>query len=227
MMEEWTPKGEGSGFEFTPTLKPIEAFRDRLVILSGLDNDRVHGGDHTGAPTKFLTAVPPETGRRAGRGVVSMDQFSRSSIGQETQLASLEMSLRNPTKRLAAAPATATAACAPARSPGAMRQTPLPWSPIPARSSSGCLATTRRPTRRARLARCARNRSILDSVTEKLATGCSTTSARSDRASSHSTRKRFATSNGASSAWSRGHRELPPTRSAGWRAGVVRGARRA
>ena len=39
----WLPKSEGRGFEFSPTLKPIERFRDQLVIVSGLDNDRIHG----------------------------------------------------------------------------------------------------------------------------------------------------------------------------------------
>src|SRR5262245_27928988 len=45
----WMPATEGSAFEFSPTLKPIERFRDQLVVVSGLDNDRIHGGDHTGA----------------------------------------------------------------------------------------------------------------------------------------------------------------------------------
>ena len=33
----WTPATTGSGFEFTPILKPIERFRDSLVIVSNLD----------------------------------------------------------------------------------------------------------------------------------------------------------------------------------------------
>ena len=36
-MQGWTPKTTGGGFEFTPTLKPIEKFRDKMVVLSGLD----------------------------------------------------------------------------------------------------------------------------------------------------------------------------------------------
>ena len=34
---EWTPKTEGVGWEMTPTLKPLDAFRDRMVVISGLD----------------------------------------------------------------------------------------------------------------------------------------------------------------------------------------------
>src|SRR5215472_13869080 len=38
MMAHWTPSAEGSAFEFTPILKPLEPFRDRLVVLSGLNS---------------------------------------------------------------------------------------------------------------------------------------------------------------------------------------------
>src|SRR6188508_2468450 len=37
-MFEWTPPTEGVGFELSPTLKPLEAFRNRTLVLSGLDN---------------------------------------------------------------------------------------------------------------------------------------------------------------------------------------------
>src|SRR5688500_6753777 len=36
IMDSWTPATEGAGFEFTPILKPLEAFRDKLNIVSGL-----------------------------------------------------------------------------------------------------------------------------------------------------------------------------------------------
>ena len=38
MMREWTPSAEGSAFEFTSILKPLEPFRDRLLVLSGLNS---------------------------------------------------------------------------------------------------------------------------------------------------------------------------------------------
>ena len=36
IMDQWTPAAVGSGFAFTPILKPLEPFRERLVIVSGL-----------------------------------------------------------------------------------------------------------------------------------------------------------------------------------------------
>ena len=38
VMERWTPATEGTGFDFTPTLLPLQPFRDHLLVLSGLDN---------------------------------------------------------------------------------------------------------------------------------------------------------------------------------------------
>ena len=38
IMERWTPLAEGPGFEFPPSLKALEPFRDRLLVVSGLDN---------------------------------------------------------------------------------------------------------------------------------------------------------------------------------------------
>ena len=37
-MFDWTPATEGAGFPFTPILKPLEAVRDRVVVVTGLDN---------------------------------------------------------------------------------------------------------------------------------------------------------------------------------------------
>src|SRR5580693_9865392 len=36
VMDKFTPSTEGAGFEFTPILKPLEPFREQLLIVSGL-----------------------------------------------------------------------------------------------------------------------------------------------------------------------------------------------
>ena len=94
-MRGWVPTVEGSAFEFPATLKPIEHFRDRLLVVSGLDNDRIHGGPHTGASTKFLTAMPPKQGIGQVEASVSMDQILAQHHGEETRLASLELGLES------------------------------------------------------------------------------------------------------------------------------------
>ena len=37
-MNDWTPTSEGVDFTFSPTLKPLEAFRDQTLVVTGLDN---------------------------------------------------------------------------------------------------------------------------------------------------------------------------------------------
>src|SRR6516225_7999786 len=65
MMAQWTPSADGSAFEFTPILKPLEPFRDRLLVLSGLNSTppaKQTGapGVHARASTRFLTDTPPK-----------------------------------------------------------------------------------------------------------------------------------------------------------------------
>ena len=47
IMDKWTPAAEGAGFEFSPILKPLEPFRDRVNVVSGLGTSR--GRQHGGA----------------------------------------------------------------------------------------------------------------------------------------------------------------------------------
>ena len=35
-MDKWTPAAEGTGFEFSEILKPLEPFRDRVTVVSNL-----------------------------------------------------------------------------------------------------------------------------------------------------------------------------------------------
>lgn len=95
IMDKWTPKGEGTGFEFSPTLEPLSKFRDKLNVLSGLmqDNANAKGdgpGDHARSAAAFLTgAHPNKKGEiRVGQ---SVDQVAAEKIGQLTRLPSLEL----------------------------------------------------------------------------------------------------------------------------------------
>ena len=90
-MPNWTPATEGTGFEFTPTLKPLEKFRDQLLVVSGTDS--VVGG-HSGGCTSFLTNIVPKSSDSSDLlAGLSMDQLIASHFGRVTQLNSLEISL--------------------------------------------------------------------------------------------------------------------------------------
>jgi Protein of unknown function (DUF1552) len=93
----WFPTAEGADFEFSPSLEPLKAFRDRIIVLSGLDSTppqppRSPSAVHGRASTKFLTDVFPDRILHAGP---SMDQIAAKVLGATTQLPSLELALES------------------------------------------------------------------------------------------------------------------------------------
>ena len=100
VMDQWTPDEAGIGFEMKSVMQPLEPYRDQMVVLSGLANkhgDALPGegaGDHARAAGAFLTGVHPKKTAGADiRAGVSMDQIAARELANETQLASLELSL--------------------------------------------------------------------------------------------------------------------------------------
>jgi hypothetical protein len=102
IMDRWTPSKAGTGFEFTPTMKALEPYRDHLTVLSGLaqNTGRALGdgaGDHARAGATWLTGVHPKKTEGANiQAGVSADQFAARELGKVTQLSSLELGLEMP-----------------------------------------------------------------------------------------------------------------------------------
>jgi Protein of unknown function (DUF1552) len=94
---DWTPTGQGRDFQMSRILKPLEPWREQLLVLSGLahKNGNALGdgpGDHARAGASFLTGVHPR--KTAGADIkngVSVDQIAARAIGQTTRLLSLEL----------------------------------------------------------------------------------------------------------------------------------------
>jgi hypothetical protein len=98
-MFQWTPATEGSGFAFSPTLKPLEPFRSRTNIFTGLDNFQATdqgdvGGQHPRAAPAFMSCSHPKQTEgadvRAGK---TIDQYIADKICLDTKLSSLEVSV--------------------------------------------------------------------------------------------------------------------------------------
>ena len=166
-MEHWTPQGEGTAFEFSPILQPMAPFRDRTLVLTGL-NPGPGGGAHAGASTKFLTGV---AGRMTDGAEIhsgtSIDQLLGRELGQYTQLSSLELALDG---RDFAGSCDAGFSCAYTntiswRTP----TTPLPMENDPRVVFERLFGDSGSTDPAVRLARIREDRSILDSVTEKVA----------------------------------------------------------
>ncbi len=92
----WTngrPRPKAPDFEFSPILKPLEPFRDRLNVVSGLGNRAADTtAVHSLSPTTWLSGVRPKPtqGVDAYAGVTA-DQIAAQHIGQDTLLPSIEL----------------------------------------------------------------------------------------------------------------------------------------
>src|SRR5215472_13655722 len=94
--DQWLPKGSGSNFELSPTLKGLEPFKDKLIVITGLFSDQAEangdgGGDHSRACGSYLTGVHVKKSDSNVENAVSMDQIAAKTFERETQLSSLQM----------------------------------------------------------------------------------------------------------------------------------------
>ena len=96
-MAEWKPKEEGAGYALTPSLQPLQAFKDDYMVLTGLTADKARphgdgGGDHARAMASFLTGRQARKTDGADIRVgISVDQLAAEKVGQATRFASLEI----------------------------------------------------------------------------------------------------------------------------------------
>ena len=92
------PTGSGGrGYTMTPILKPLEAYREQMVVISGLNNNGVvspneGGGVHTRAHGGWLSGVLPKRTEGADIRVgKTVDQYAADVLGAETSLRSLQL----------------------------------------------------------------------------------------------------------------------------------------
>jgi len=173
-MKYWMPTTEGTTFELPRTLSPLAPYRDQMVVLSNLATMCAYprpgegGGDHARSASTFLTGVHiKRTSAADVEAGVSADQIAARQLGQATQLASLELALE--TVELLGA-CDGTYACAYSntiawRTP----TTPLPMENDPRAVFERLFGTATSTDPASRLARVRRDRSILDSVSDKVA----------------------------------------------------------
>jgi hypothetical protein len=93
VMSRWKPAEVGTGFEFTPILKPLEAYKPYVTVVSGLRNKGGESSDPHGIISgTWLSCVGPSDGDRTGDRGVTADQIAARAIGQDTALPSIELS---------------------------------------------------------------------------------------------------------------------------------------
>src|SRR5262245_10466919 len=172
-MKTWTPIAEGRAYEMTPMLEPLAAFRDRMLVLSGLDNrpglalPGEPAGGHGRIGGSFLTGVhvKPTEGADFQAGI-SIDQIAARELGNHTQLASLELGLES--TEFAGACDAGFSCAYPTTISWRGPTSPLPMENNPRAVFERLFGDSDTTDAAARAARIESDRSLLDSVTGKI-----------------------------------------------------------
>ena len=96
----WSPLQEGRDFTFSFITKPLEPFRNRVVLISGLDmpeamaNAEEPGGDHARGAVLLSGARPRRNAVSPYLGV-TVDQLIARKYGQDTILSSLQLGVED------------------------------------------------------------------------------------------------------------------------------------
>ena len=167
IMQQFTPAGFGAGFEFTPILKPLEPFKDSLMVVTNFTRSHPGSqvGDHAVSAAGFLTGVwPKRTEAEDVLANTSIDQVVAQQIGQDTPLPSIELATEDFTGYVGG--------CSPGFSCAYMNTiswssptTPLPMETNPRAAFERIFGEA--GTSGERLARVRKQQSILDSISEE------------------------------------------------------------
>jgi hypothetical protein len=82
IMDEWTPHGR--------ILEPLAPFRDRLTVVSGVENVHAYGPVHAITPGTWLSTRHPREGG------ATVDHIAADRLGRETPLASIAVATEEP-----------------------------------------------------------------------------------------------------------------------------------
>jgi len=91
IMDQYTPKTAGRGFDFTPILKSLEPFRDSLMIVSNLDRPGDDDSHATASAAWLSGAIAKKTEGQDFLLGTTVDQVIAQKIGQETPFPSIEL----------------------------------------------------------------------------------------------------------------------------------------
>lgn len=97
ILDPWRPIGEGTSFEFGPTMQAIKNYKQHLQIYTGFEQANGWagpdgGGDHARANASILTGARPR--KTAGSDIhvgMSVDQIAAQAVGDATRFRSLEL----------------------------------------------------------------------------------------------------------------------------------------
>src|SRR5438876_2823981 len=163
IMKQWTPEQEGAGFEFSPILKPLEPFRNNVVVVSGLHNSGEPG--HSVSSATFLSGALPHKGNLLKLNT-TVDQMIAQKIGQDTTFPSMEFATEDHSSHLGSCAGDYLCSYMSTFSWRTPTQ-PLPMELNPRVVFERMFGSDAK-TREERLQRMEQNKSILDAVSESV-----------------------------------------------------------
>src|SRR3984885_11429326 len=92
----WAPEGTGRDFKLSPTLEPLNDFKDKIIVAQNLWNEASKDGDgHYVKEAAILTStrISKTLGEDLNSHGVSMDQVAAQKAGDRTPIPSLELGI--------------------------------------------------------------------------------------------------------------------------------------
>jgi len=165
ILDKWVPTETGSGYQITPILQPLEAFRDRFTVLSNLreNSGRQAGSGHASSSATWLnSAITKDTAGEDVRAGTTIDQMIAKKIGQDTPIPSLELGIEDVSNMIGVCDGTSSCAYLNTMSWS------TPTTPLPAEINPRVVFERMfgdGSSAQARFQRLQDDRSLLDSVT--------------------------------------------------------------
>jgi hypothetical protein len=98
IMPKWTPATDGTGFELSAILQPLQPFYNQITVVSDLEHALAYGSgataNHNRSAAAFLSGAFAKVGAQPSLGI-TVDQVAAQKIGQDTPLPSLELMIED------------------------------------------------------------------------------------------------------------------------------------
>jgi hypothetical protein len=95
IMNLYTPAQQGAGFQFTPILKPLERFKEHVVVVSNLDRPGIDDSHATASAAWLSGAIAKRTEGQDFHLGRTVDQVIAKQIGGDTPFPSIEIATEN------------------------------------------------------------------------------------------------------------------------------------
>ena len=93
-LPEWTPPGQGTLTELSPTLHSLAPVADSITVITNLELKNAYPGTHATSNAAFLSAAKAKWTESSDYELATtVDQIAAKQIGGETRLPSLELAM--------------------------------------------------------------------------------------------------------------------------------------